>query len=87
MCIRDSVNGDNAVCLKGNAFVMGDDNERLTVFLVGNLEKVSDLLAVFGVKVSCRLIGKHHRRRIHQSPTDGHPLLLTCLLYTSTWVT
>ena len=56
---------------------MSDNNERLTVFLVGNLEKVYDLLAVFGVKVSCRLIGKHHRRRIHQSPTDGYSLLLT----------
>ena len=56
---------------------MGDNNERLTVFLVGNLEKVYDLLAVFGIKVSGGLVGEHHRGRVHQSPTDGHPLLLT----------
>ena len=76
-CDFSVVNGDNAVRLKSNAFVMGDDNERLPVFLVGNLEKVYDLSAVFGVKISCRLIGKHHRGRIHQSPTDGYSLLLT----------
>lgn len=45
-CDFSVVNGDNAVRLKSNAFVMGDDNERLPVFLVGNLEKVYDLSAV-----------------------------------------
>ena len=55
---------------------MGDDKEGLPVFFVGNLQQFHDLPAAFGVKISGGLIGKHHRRRIHQSPADGHPLLL-----------
>jgi hypothetical protein len=59
-----------------HAGIMGDEDNRDLVVLIELLEHAEDLFACPRVEVSRRLIRKQNRRPVHQSPGDGHTLLL-----------
>ena len=68
--------GKNAVSLQRDILVMGDKNERLVVFLIGQTKKADDICAVCAVQVSGWFVGQHQRGVADKSPADRDALLL-----------
>ena len=55
---------------------MGNDDQRLAVFPMGQFQQFHNLLGVFAVQVARGFVGQHQGRGVHQGTADGDPLLL-----------
>ncbi len=56
---------------------VGDQEDRLPLFLVEFLQYFQDLAPRGGIEIAGRFIGKDDFRIIDQGPADGHPLHLS----------
>ena len=56
---------------------MGDDDERLAVAFVAELEELDDFFAVLAVQAAGGFVGEHDGGGVHQGTADGDALLLT----------
>jgi len=66
---------DDPLGLDGDGVVVGDENHGVAL-AVDVLEHGQHLTAGAGVQGSGGLVGQDDRRTAHQSPGNGHPLLL-----------
>ena len=56
---------------------MGDEDEGLRLLLVQPTQQIHDIGRGLAVQVARGLVAPHDGGLVHQSPGDGHPLLLT----------